>query len=572
MTLIGSRVRPVLFALILCFFLVPLAMSTGWSQDTPSSSLNSSTLRKTPQEQKQESSPSSTSKNPLKTKNTASSPSSESPQSSLTPSSTQQSKKNASDPSLIERVISFFGIFALIGLAWLLSYNRSQIDWRLVGIGIGLQLFFAVFILITPFGRPIFDAATLAFTRLMSFTQAGSQMLFGGPPPLQGSLLSTVAFGILPTIIFFSSLMAIFYHLGIMQRLVQLMSRLMQKTMRTSGSETLSATANIFVGQTEAPLMIKPYIEKMTQSELMAVMVGGFATVAGGVLAIYVGFLEPYFPGIAGHLMAASVMSAPAALVIAKIIYPEVDQSPTRLEEGQETLQIDLESTDANLIDAAARGAGEGLTLMLNVAAMLLAFVALVAMVNYICALPSYGQHAWILSSLWDALQAQSIDLSSLSSCSPDKVAWEGSLKCIETLTPLAQQHQIPVSSPWGVLSLNLIFGYLFAPIAFVIGIPSSEMMIVGDLLGTKLVLNEFVAYQRLAELASTHQLSERSVLICNYALCGFANFGSIAIQIGGIGGIAPNRRSDLAKLGMRAMLGGTLAALMTATIAGVLL
>jgi CNT family concentrative nucleoside transporter len=326
------------------------------------------------------------------------------------------------------------------------------------------------------------------------------------------------------------------------------------------------------VGQTEAPLMIKPYIETMTQSELMAVMVGGFATVAGGVMAIYVGFLEPHFPGIAGHLMAASVMSAPAALVIAKIMYPETEKSPTRLEDEKQEINLDLESSDANLIDAAARGAGEGLSLTMNVAAMLLAFVALIALINYLFALPSYGQHAWVLSSLWEGLQTQGVSLTEFASCSPEKISWEDSRQCIQTLTPLAQAHHIEMYSPWGVLSLNLIFSYLFAPIAFLIGIPSSEVMIVGDLLGTKLVLNEFVAYQKLSDLVANNQLSDRSILICNYALCGFANFGSIAIQIGGIGGIAPKRRKDLARLGMRAMFGGTLAALMTATIAGVLL
>ena len=337
--------------------------------------------------------------------------------------------------------------------------------------------------------------------------------------------------------------------------------------MKTSGSETLSATANIFVGQTEAPLMIQPYISTMTMSELMAVMVGGFATVAGGVMAIYVAFLEPYFPGIAGHLMAASVMSAPAALVIAKVMYPETEESKTK-----EAIKIEVKQSDANLIDAAARGAGEGLTLTLNVAAMLLAFVALIAMANYVLAIPSYWQHHSVLSSVWTELVAAKVDLEALGGCDPSTVAWEQSRACLEKLSPLAVGTQFEVSSLWSVMTLESIFGYIFAPFAVVIGIPMSEAVSVGQLLGTKIVLNEFIAYQQLSELVKSGALSERSVLIANYALCGFANFGSIAIQIGGIGGIAPERRGDLAKLGIRAMIGGTLAAMMTATVAGVLL
>jgi concentrative nucleoside transporter, CNT family len=470
-------------------------------------------------------------------------------------------------PGFLERVMSFFGIFILIGVAWVMSTHRKRVDWRLVGIGVALQLFFATFILITPIGRPIFDAASAVFNKIISFTNAGSGLLFGGRPPLDGGMLTTLAFGVLPTIIFFSSLMAMLYHLGVMQRVVSGMSWLMRRTMKTSGSETLSATANIFVGQTEAPLMIQPYISTMTMSELMAVMVGGFATVAGGVMAIYVAFLEPYFPGIAGHLMAASVMSAPAALVIAKVMYPETEESKTKGE-----IKVEIKQSDANLIDAAARGAGEGLSLTLNVAAMLLAFVALIAMVNYIFAIPSYWQHYSSLSELWFQLTQAKVDLKSMGVCDPTSVTWEQSSACVEKLTALAMNAQIEVPTLWSVVTLESLFGYLFAPFAVVIGIPMSEAIPVGQLLGTKIVLNEFIAYQQLSELVKSGALSERSVLITNYALCGFANFGSIAIQIGGIGGIAPERRGDLAKLGVRAMIGGTLAAMMTATVAGVLL
>ena len=468
-----------------------------------------------------------------------------------------------------DRALSFVGIFVMVGIAWLLSAERKRVDWRLVGIGVGLQLFFAAFILITPIGKPIFDVATAAFTKVMSFTETGSRLIFGAYDQLQDSLLKTLAFGVLPTIIFFSSLMAVLYHLGVMQRVVSWMAWLMQRTMRTSGSETLSAAANIFVGQTEAPLMIRPYVATMTRSELMVVMVGGFATVAGGVMAVYVAFLEPHYPGIAGHLMAASVMSAPAALVIAKVMIPETESSQTKGE-----AKIAVEKIDANVIDAAARGAGEGLTLMLNVGAMLLAFVALVAMVNYLIALPSYAQHHSVLEGLWASLMSAGSDLSAQGACNPALVKWEGAKACVEQLSGLGATlpQAVGPEQLWGVMSFERLFGYLFAPLAYMMGIPSQDVFAIGELLGAKVVLNEFVAYQQLTELAKAGQLTQRSVVIASYALCGFANFGSIAIQIGGIGGIAPSRRADLAKLGLRAMIGGTLAALMTASVAGVLL
>lgn len=468
-----------------------------------------------------------------------------------------------------DRLLSFVGIFVMVGLAWLLSSDRKRVDWRLVGIGVGLQLFFAAFILITPIGKPIFNVATAAFTKVMGFTEAGTRLIFSAYDQLQDSLLKTLAFGVLPTIIFFSSLMAVLYHLGVMQRVVSALAKLMQKTMGTSGSETLSAAANIFVGQTEAPLMIRPYVETMTRSELMVVMVGGFATVAGGVMAVYVAFLEPHFPGIAGHLMAASVMSAPAALVVAKVMVPETEASQTKGEAS-----VSVEKLDANVIDAAARGAGEGLTLMLNVGAMLLAFVALVAMMNYLLALPSLWQHSAVLGDLWAALSGAGVDLSAHGACDPAVATWEKAQGCVATLKPLGASLSTPLtpSELWGVMSFERLFGYLFAPLAYVIGIPSADVLAVGELLGSKIVLNEFVAYQQLTELAKAGSLTPRSVVIASYALCGFANFGSIAIQIGGIGGIAPSRRGDLAKLGLRAMIGGTLAALMTASVAGVLL
>ncbi|HUH11681.1 MAG TPA: nucleoside transporter C-terminal domain-containing protein, partial [Longimicrobiales bacterium] len=315
-------------------------------------------------------------------------------------------------------------------------------------------------------------------------------------------------------------------HLGIMQRLVKGVAWVMMRTMRTSGAETLSAAGNIFVGQTEAPLLIKPFVKTMTMSELHAVMVAGFATVAGGVLAAFVGMLVGFIPDIAGHLLAASVMSAPAALVVAKLMYPETEEPVTR-----GSLRVEVESPDANVIDAAARGAGEGLTLALNVGAMLLAFIALVALANALLELASGT--VGLTALLQDA----------------------GALAAGQTLT------------------IQVLLGWLLAPLAWIMGVPWADAVQVGALMGIKTVLNEFVAYLELAGLlAAGADLSPRSVVIATYALCGFANFSSIAIQIGGIGGIAPSRRSDLSRLGLRAMVGGTIAAFMTATMAGLVL
>jgi CNT family concentrative nucleoside transporter len=315
---------------------------------------------------------------------------------------------------------------------------------------------------------------------------------------------------VLPTIIFFSSLMTVLYYMGVMQWVVKGMAWVMQRTMKTSGAETLSAAGNIFVGQTEAPLLIKPFVEKMTMSELMTVMTGGFATVAGGVLAAYVGLLISYFPDIAGHLMAASVMSAPAALAIGKLMYPEESEPETA-----GSLELELENPDVNVIDAAARGAHEGLHLALNVGAMLLAFIALVYLVNAL-------------------------------------VGWAGGLVGLEGL------------------SIELILGWCLAPLAWLMGVPWADAATVGSLMGIKTVLNEFFAYLQLSgTLAGGPSLEPRSAIIAAYALSGFANFSSIAIQIGGIGGIAPSRRHDLSRIGLRAMIAGSLAAFLTGTIAG---
>ena len=443
------------------------------------------------------------------------------------------------DVPLFQRLVSVLGLVAMLGLAWLLSVNRKVIQWRVVLWGLGLQLLFALFILKTPLGAWLFTKLNDVVLALLGFTNDGASFLFGNlvnrTVPVSGGAGGAVglvaetgasfAFSVLPTIIFFSSLMTVLYHIGIMQLAVRAMAWVMMRTMRTSGAETLSAAGNIFVGQTEAPLLIKPFIERMTMSELMAVMTGGFATVAGGVMAAYVGMLVAYFPDIAGHLMAASVMSAPAALVVAKLMYPESGEPVTR-----SSLRVDVESPDANVIDAAARGAGEGLNLAFNVGAMLLAFIALIALINALLGLVAGAVGLEGLLQAWGAL------------------------------------------GPGQGLTLEVLLGWLLAPLAWLMGVEWGDAVQVGSLLGIKTVANEFVAYLRLADLlGGDTALSPRSIVIATYALAGFANFSSIAIQIGGIGGIAPSRRSDLSRIGLRAMIAGSLAAFLTATIAGIL-
>ena len=405
----------------------------------------------------------------------------------------------------MERLIGIAGILVLLGIALAMSNNRKAISWQLVTWGLGIQILFAIIILKTPVGAPFFGAIDIGIKNLLSFSDAGSDFLFKSfRYGVVEDPLMNFAFRILPTLIFFSSLIAVLYHLGIMQFVVKWIARVMQKSMGTSGSETLCVSGNIFVGQTEAPLLVRPFILKMTKSELMAVMVGGFATVAGGVMAMYVSILGN-IPGIAGHLLAASIMSAPAALVIAKIIYPETEASDTFGD-----LKIALDKKDDNIMEALSRGATNGMKLAANVAAMLVAFVAIIAMVNAILGL---------------------IDL-----------------------------------------SLQQILGWIFSPLAWVMGVPWNEAGIIGSLMGEKLVLTELIAFGDLSELMTTNSISDRSAIIASYALCGFANFASVGIQLGGIGGIAPERRKDLAKLGLKAMFGGALASWLTATIAGILI
>lgn len=412
----------------------------------------------------------------------------------------------------MEKLISFAGIFVMLGMGYALcpKSRRGSINWRLVFTGILIQFVFAILILKTAPGKIAFSYANDLVNSLLDYTKEGSKFIFGDLVAKQETFGFIFAVQILPTIIFFSSLMSILYHLGIMQKVVNIVAKVMAKTMGTSGAESLSAAANIFVGQTEAPLVIKPFVAKMTRSELMAVMAGGMATVAGGIMAGYVGMFRDTFPDIAGHLMAASVMSAPASLVFAKIMMPETEEPETK-----GSIKMTEEKLTANVIDAAASGAGDGLGLALNVAAMLLAFIALIAMFNGI--LGFFGRLA----------------------------GFDG-------------------------LSLQLIMGWIFSPLAFLMGTPWQDITIMGRLLGEKLVLNEFVAYVDMAQ--NVDKLSDTSKIIATYALCGFSNFSSIAIQIGGIGGIAPERRKDLSELGLRAMVAGSFACFQTASIAALIM
>jgi Nucleoside permease len=416
-----------------------------------------------------------------------------------------------------------FGLAVLIGIVWLFSNNRRAVDWKLVGTGVVLQIAFAALVLLVPGGREAFDALGHGFVRILSFVNEGSSFIFGG-------LMDTerygfiFAFQVLPTIIFFASLMGVLYHLGIMQAVVRAMAWAITKVMKVSGAETTSVCASVFIGQTEAPLTVRPYIPTMTQSELLTMMIGGMAHIAGGVLAAYVGMLGGGDPEqqafYAKHLLAASIMAAPATLVIAKILVPETGEPLTR-----GTVRIEVEKTTTNVIDAAAAGAGDGLRLALNIGAMLLAFIALIALINW-------------------------------------PLIWIGEVTGLQSL----------LGRP---TDLATLIGYVLAPIAWVIGVPWQDATTVGSLIGQKVVINEFVAYLQLADIVNGRApgvvLGEEARLIATYALCGFANFSSIAIQIGGIGGLAPERRQDLARFGLRAVLGGSIATLMTATIAGVL-
>ena len=439
-----------------------------------------------------------------------------------------------------------FGLAVLIGIALLLSNNRKKVNWRLVFSGLGLQIVFAIFIIkgddlrniffMLGWPKDFFKWISGFFVLVLNFTTEGAKFVFGNlalSPGSEGSFGMFFAFQVLPTIIFFASLMAILYHLGIMQKVVKGMAWVMAKVMGTSGAESLSCTANIFVGQTEAPLMIKPFLKGMTKSELLTIMTGGMATIAGGVMAAYIQILGQSMSESLGvslheaqlifatHLLGASVMAAPAAIVISKIIFPETGEPETK-----GTVKVEVEKSYSNTIEAAAGGAGEGLQLALNVGAMLIAFIALIFLINY------------LLTGFGDLIGVNAY---------------------------LQELYGKP-------LSMELLFGFVLRYLAFAIGVPWDQAMHFGSLIGTKVVLNEFVAYMNLGEMIKMKEMvSDKAILMTTYALCGFANFSSIAIQIGGITPLAPTRRADLAQLGFKAVIGGTLATLMTATLAGIL-
>ena len=399
-----------------------------------------------------------------------------------------------------ERAISFLGLLLMVFLAWMLSDGRRKVNWRIVFWGIGFQFILAVGILKTPLGLFLFDLAQSAAETVMSFSDSGAKFLFG-----ESFYDHFFAFKVLPSLIFFSSLSYILFYFGILQKIVEGLAKLLSKILRISGPEALVTTANIFVGQTEAPLFVKPYLKSMSHSEIMVMMTGGMATVAGGVLAAYVGL------GIsAGHLIAASLMSAPAAIVIAKIMVPEVETAST-----DDSIVSQLDTNFINFFDAACHGAMVGLKLAMNVGAMLIAFIAIIAFMDY--CIVSVGQLIGI------------------------DVSFEG------------------------------LLGYIFRPLAWCMGINWHDSFSVGQILGTKIVFNEFIAYSKLQELMDPGNLNQRSTVICTYALCGFANFGSIAVQIGGIGNLESSQKPVFARLGLKAMIGGNLAAFMTACIAGIL-
>ncbi|HBC46407.1 MAG TPA: NupC/NupG family nucleoside CNT transporter [candidate division Zixibacteria bacterium] len=424
----------------------------------------------------------------------------------------------------MHRFVGILGILTMICIIYLLSANKRAVKLRVIGWGLGLQFMFAVIVLKTGPGKWFFLKINDVVIGILGCAQEGAAFVFGnlvnmfvpvgqnGPDGFKqvqdlfanhGSAI--FAFSVLPTIIFFSALMSLLYHYGVMQRIVLFMARIMSKTMKTSGAESLSAASNIFVGQTEAPLVVRPYLSKMTMSELNAIMVGGFATIAGGVMAAYVGLLKAQIPNIAGHLLSASIMSAPAGLMMAKIMRPEVDQPETA-----GNIKLTTEKHTQNGIDAIAAGAGDGLKLALNVAAMLVAFIGLIALINVILGLIHSG------------------------------------------------------------LSLSAIFGKVMSPLAWLMGITWKDAPQFGDLLGTQLMMNEFVSYTKLQGYAAI--IDPRTAILATYALCGFSNLGSVGIQIGGISALAPDRRGDLAKLGLKAMLCGAFASWCTCCVAGILL
>ena len=435
--------------------------------------------------------------------------------------------------ALPARLRGVLAVLLIVAIAWALSTDRRKVSWRVVAWGLGLQVIFAFVVLRTPVGIAFFDGVNGIVRALLGYAEQGGRFIFGslvsdnvpvGPGEAgQGAVTATpglvarsgafFAFRIFPNIIFISCLMTVLYHVGIMQMVVRSIAWVMQRTLRTSGAETLCTASNIFVGLMESPLTVKPFVERMTESELMALMTAGMATISGGVLAAYAGMMLPYQPDAAGHLIAASIMSAPAAFVLAKLMVPETGQPVSA-----GTLTVDVEKPDVNVIDAAARGASEGLRLALVVGAMLIAFIALVSLANGV-------------------------------------VGWVGGLMGVESVT------------------LEGMLGWIFSPVAWMLGVSWADAGMVGQLIGVETVLNEFVAFVQLqGALGAGGMLDPRSVIIAIYALASFANFGSVAMTIAGVGEIAPSRRHDLARLGIKAMVAGLLASLMTAALAGILI
>jgi len=452
-------------------------------------------------------------------------------------------RKVVSPPSVSEEIVQIIpvagfslsslwrgalGMFVLLIIAFLFSSNRRAINWRTVGIGLAFQLIIAISVLKINFIKSIFEFIGKIFVSILDFTQAGSKFLFEGLVVDMDTFGFIFAFQVLPTIIFFSALTSVLFYLGIIQKVVKAMGWLLSKALKISGAESLSVAGNIFLGQTEAPLLIKAYLEKMNRSEILLVMVGGMATVAGAVLAAYIGFLGGDDPVLrltfAKHLLAASVMAAPGAIVVSKILYPQTEEINT-------DVKVSSEKIGSNILDAIANGTTEGLKLAVNVGAMLLVFVAFIAMFNGI-------------------------------------LEWLGGFTSIN--------DWVALNSSYPSLSLEAILGTLFAPLMWIIGVAKDDMMMMGQLLGIKLAASEFVGYIQLADLKDitnvTHLKFEKSVIMATYMLCGFANFASIGIQIGGIGSLAPGQRKTLSKFGLKALLGGTIASLISAAMAGMII
>jgi CNT family concentrative nucleoside transporter len=420
------------------------------------------------------------------------------------------------------------GMIVLIALAYLFSSNKKAIRWKTVGIGITIQLLIAIGVLRIPFIQAIFEGVGQVFVSVLDYTRAGSKFLFEGLVVDMNTFGFIFAFQVLPTIIFFSALTSLLFYLGIIQKVVKLLAWLLSKSLKISGAESLSVAGNIFLGQTEAPLLIKAYLEKMNRSEMLLVMIGGMATVAGAVLAAYIGFLGGDDPlmrlKFAKHLLAASVMAAPGAIVISKILYPQTENIST-------DVQVSTEKIGTNILDAISNGTTEGLKLAVNVGAMLLVFVALIAMINGI-------------------------------------LGWVGDVTTFNVW--------MEANTPYPKLTLESMLGVVFAPLMWLIGVAKNDMMMMGQLLGIKLAASEFVGYIQLAELKNAanliHLNNSKSIIMATYMLCGFANFASIGIQIGGIGSLAPGQRKTLSEFGMKALIGGSLASLLSATMAGMII